>query len=110
MIGGIVRRLGARDGRLRIYGEMVDLLVAEGDVRGAHDLEELWNELGEREPFTLLCGYSTVHFGDPRSGGALRQVCQLHSHVHVHQRDILGSFLLDACGHQQASSDNRQTH
>ena len=74
--------------------------VAEGDIMGAHDLEELWNALGEREAFTLFCGYSTVHFGDPRSGNALRQICQLHSHVHMSPRDLLGSFLVDACGHE----------
>jgi hypothetical protein len=53
----------------------------------------LWNELAEREAFTLFCGYSTVQFGDPRSGSALRHICQLHLHVHVSPRDILGSFL-----------------
>ena len=96
VIGGIVRQLNARGERLRIYGEMVDLLAVEGDLKGALELEQLWNALGEREPFTLFCGYSPVHFGDRRSGSALRQICEAHSRVHVNPRDILSSFLVDA--------------
>ncbi len=103
VIGGIVRVLNARGAPLRIYGEMVDLLAFEGDFVGAFELEELWNALGEREPFRLFCGYSTAHFGNPRSGGALRQICQTHSHVRTSPRDILSSFLLDASARSHAA-------
>jgi hypothetical protein len=98
--GTLVRQLRPRRGRLRIYGEMVDLLAAEGDFEAAEQLEELWNDLGERESFTLLCGYSSVNFGDPRTGDALRLICRSHSHVRSSPRDLLGSYLVKAHGGQ----------
>jgi hypothetical protein len=102
VVGEAVRQVNRRGHPLRIYGEMVNLLAGEGDFKGAKDLEELWNELGEREPFTLFCGYSTVHFGDPRTGPALREICRTHNHVYTDPRDILSTFLLDASGHTVA--------
>ena len=95
-IGTLVSQLNSQDRHLRIYGEIVDLLAAEGNYRSAQLLEELWNELGERESFTLFCGYSAVNFGDPDTGDALRQICRCHSHVLANPRDVLGTFLLHA--------------
>lgn len=95
-IGTLVRRLGAGGTHVRAYGEMVDLLATEGDFRGAQQLEALWNELRERESFTLFCGYSAVNFGDPRTAEALRHICRAHSRVHATSGDPLGSYLLHA--------------
>ena len=93
-VGSLVRQLATRDARLRIYGEMVDVLASEGDYRSAELLEEFWNALGERESFKLFCGYSAVNFGDPRTAEALRAICRSHTHVRSNPRDALGSFLL----------------
>lgn len=95
-VGSLVRDLGSRGTGVRIYGEMVNLLAEEGDFPAARQLEDLWNELGEEQSFTLLCGYSAVHFGDPRSAAALHSICGAHSHVRAHVRDILGNFLVDS--------------
>lgn len=76
IVGGIVRRAGA--GRpVRAYGEMVALLWAEGNVTGAIAVEELWNDLGARVPFSLFCAYP-AHLLD---GAALDAVCHLHTAV-----------------------------
>ena len=85
----------ARGGRhLRIYGEMVDVLAAQGEYAAAHELEELWNVLGTREEFTLFCGYTAAHFGDPRNADALARICASHGEVLSDARDVLGSFLV----------------
>jgi hypothetical protein len=81
---------------LRIYGEMVDLLAREGNYSGAAQLEHLWNELGKRCLFTLLCGYSAAHFASPDAGSALAAICCEHSHSSSRQSDPLGRFLLDS--------------
>jgi hypothetical protein len=91
----LVRSLIARGAPLRVYGEMVDLLAAEGDFTGAQRLEDLWNRLGAQVPFTLFCGYMAVNFGDSRTAGSLRAICRLHSHVRANPSDMLGSFLLE---------------
>jgi hypothetical protein len=94
VIGGLLARLA--DGRrLCIYGEMVDVLAARGNYKGAQLLEELWNSLAERESFTLLCGYASGHFGDPRTAKHLGEICAAHHHLQRKPGDLLASFLLE---------------
>ncbi len=95
-VGEMVRAFASDRRQLRVYGEMVDLLAAEGDFRGALQLEALWNDLRASQPFVLFCGYSAVHFGDPRVAGDLRLICRAHSHVRSDPRDELATFLLRA--------------
>jgi hypothetical protein len=95
-VGALIRDLSGRGAPLRIHGEMVNLLAAVGDYRAAHELEELWNDLGRRSAYRLFCGYAAAHFGDPRALGALRRICASHSQVLSSPQDVLGSFLLNA--------------
>ena len=99
VVGSLVHRLAAGK-RLWIYGEMVDVLAARGNYRGAHQLEEIWNMLGQRECFTLFCGYASGHFGDPRTAKALADICATHCQVHRKPTDILAEFLLNQQGVQ----------
>lgn len=94
VVGSLVHRLSAGK-RLWIYGEMVDVLAARGNYRAAQQLEEIWNMLGQRECFTLFCGYASGHFGDPRTAKALAAICATHHHVHRKPSDILAEFLLN---------------
>jgi len=94
VVGSLVHRL-ANGKRLWIYGEMVDVLAARGNYRAAQQLEEIWNSLGQRECFTLFCGYASGHFGDPRTARALAGICAAHDHVHRKSSDILAEFLLN---------------
>jgi hypothetical protein len=104
VVGTIVTRMAAGK-RAWIYGEMVDVLAARGNYRGAQLLEELWNLLGQRECFTLFCGYASGHFGDPRTADAMAGICAAHDHVHRKRDDILAEFLLD----QQAAGSRAST-
>jgi hypothetical protein len=96
VIASLVRTLVARGRPVRVFGEMVDLLAGAGDYAGAEHLEQLWNGLAARYPFTLLCGYSAATFGDPRSRASLRSICAAHGQVRTDPADLLGSFLIDA--------------
>jgi len=95
-VGQLVSGLAAFHRPVRIYGEMVNVLAAQGEYAAACELEELWNELGMRSEFRLFCGYSAAHFGDPRSADALRRICASHSEVLSSPQDVLGSFLVRA--------------
>jgi hypothetical protein len=97
VVGSIVARLGA-ERRVCIYGEMVDVLAAAGKYKAAQQLEELWNGLGRRASFTLLCGYASGHFGDPKTAPHLNAICAAHSHLHRKKDDLLAEFLLDQRG------------
>lgn len=94
VVGTLVGRI-ANGRRVCIYGEMVDVLAARGNYKGAHQLEELWNDLGRREFYTLFCGYASGHFGDPKTSQALHDICEAHSELHRKKDDLLAEFLLD---------------
>jgi hypothetical protein len=106
-IGDLVRRLATPSTRLRIYGEMVDVLAAQADFRGARTLETFWNRLAAECSFTLLCGYSSVSFGHPRSSGALELICRAHTNVHTGPADHLADFLVRKAGGPPPASDPR---
>jgi hypothetical protein len=80
VIGQIIG--SAAQGRpVRIYGEMVAVLWADGLHKAAIRLEELWNELAKHREFFLLCGYPSSSFQEPGMAKALREVCRCHSQV-----------------------------
>ena len=94
VVGSLVAHRAERPGRLRIYGEMVDVLAEAGNYRGAHRLEQLWNDLASTTAFDLLCGYTSAHFGDQRTAQALKAICAAHHCVHSDAADDLGTFLV----------------
>ena len=80
LFGGIMER-AARGGRnVRVFGEMVALLWAQGNVPAVLRLEDLWNQLTESHPFRLFCAYPIELFGG-RNLAPLRSVCQRHTHL-----------------------------
>jgi hypothetical protein len=93
-VGTLVEGMAAFGRPVRIYGEMVDVLASQGDYANALEVEHLWNQLAHRHRFTLLCGYSAGHFGDPRNAGDLCRICSAHSAVRSNPEDVLGSFLV----------------
>jgi hypothetical protein len=94
-VGALAGRLVAESTRsVRIYSETVELLAEEGDLRGAQILERLWNELKERQPFTLLCGYNAAHFADAHAHSALQAICSAHTRVQQHTSDLLANWLI----------------
>jgi hypothetical protein len=94
VVGTLVGRI-ANGSRVCIYGEMVDVLAARGNYRAAHQLEEMWNDLGRRESFTLFCGYASGHFGDPKTAAVLADICDAHGELHRKKDDLLAEYLLD---------------
>jgi anti-sigma regulatory factor (Ser/Thr protein kinase) len=107
----VVRLLveAGRDGtRVRAFGEMVALLWEAGNVTGAIELEDMWNDLLRQEQFSLLCAYPTTAL-TRASLAEINQVCHLHSglvppksyapgpagmHVHDDHSDLQGAVFL----------------
>jgi hypothetical protein len=96
IVGKAVCRLAHRGPRVRAYGEMVDMLAQRSELPDAIRLEAFWNQLGERTPFFLLCGYSAAHFVAAGTHRALRDICAAHSSVHRHAQDPLANWLLNS--------------
>jgi len=66
---------------VRAYGEMVDLLWKDGNTNGALLLEQLWNDLGRKYKYSLLCGYSLDNFLHETGLEAFRRVCGHHTNA-----------------------------
>jgi hypothetical protein len=75
----LMSQAAARGQPVRIFGEMVSLLVEQGHPAAAIQLEELWNELSRHHSFTLFCSYKVSPFTqNPRYRKLLHGI---HSHV-----------------------------
>ena len=73
---------GGRSGvSVRIFGETVDVLLADGNPRAAMRLEEMWNDLLATQRFTLVCAHVMGHFYRASDGERFHDVCRAHTHV-----------------------------
>jgi len=82
-VGSVFQRILDKRSYLvvRTYGEMVDVLFRDGNPDGAIALEKLWNELGEKYKYSLLCGYSLDNFLHEKGVDAFRNVCGHHTNT-----------------------------
>lgn len=80
-IGDIITRAAVGRPRVRIYGEMVTLLWADGNYNAAIRLEELWNDLQNKHSFALFCAYPMDGFAGEGPGQGLADVCTNHSRI-----------------------------
>ena len=78
--GALIDRAAAGGRRVKVYGEMVALLWADGDVRSTIALEDLWNDLAVARSFALLCAYPMQDFDDD-ARAAFKHICKQHSDV-----------------------------
>ena len=68
------------DRGLTVFGEMVALLWEAGNHQAALQLEDLWNDLLNDQPFDLHCAYPR-HILENADVVMLRSICDGHSHV-----------------------------
>lgn len=87
LIGEVLGRAAqfGRDCRVRIYGEMVNLLWQRGNVASAIRIEQLWNALLRRHPFSLYCSY-LVDGDAMKSADCLAAIAEVHAVVAGRQR------------------------
>lgn len=78
LVSEALERAGAGSRPVRIFGEMVAMLWALGEVEAAIELELHWNELLRRHDFSLLCSYPTDSFQQAELVD-VRRICDLHT-------------------------------
>jgi len=94
-VAGLVRRQATRtNGKLRVYGELVDLLACDDNLRASDELELLWLELLREWPVRLHCGYTGATFANERTAPVMRRICERHDAVQRCDTDLLANWLL----------------
>lgn len=85
VVGGVVAKSAVaaqtEHPRVAIFGEMVALLVAQGEPDAAVRLEQLWNSLSQTRSFSLFCAYPMSSFKKEADANLFVQVCNEHSAV-----------------------------
>jgi hypothetical protein len=83
VVGGLLDSISANhpSRRIRVFGEMVDLLILRGEQNAALALEDLWNRLARKRQFSLLCGYQLDVFDRDSQAATLPGICGSHTHV-----------------------------
>ena len=77
--GGGFERCGFS--KLRVFGEMVDLLLLDGAPEAADALEEMWDRALASRTFSLLCSYRVNLFDRRIHRGLLQRIGRRHSHL-----------------------------
>lgn len=78
VVGDLVARASGTEWIPYVYGEMVAVLWAGGNVAAAIMLEDLWNDLARTAPFSLLCAYPTGAFDMKSTSPLFRTICAQH--------------------------------
>jgi len=76
----LARAARARPG-LRVFGEMVGLLLARGNAAATIQLEDLWNHLRQTHAFRLFCAYPLGRLGGRGLAHPIAEVCARHSRI-----------------------------
>ncbi len=71
----------SKQGKLRVFGEMVALLWANGNRQAAVRLEELWNDFRKTHVLSLCCAYPIRSFGSDTDASLFMKVCAQHTPV-----------------------------
>jgi len=95
VVGNVIREAGSRGNVVHAFGEMVALLCEDGKPEAALRLEEMWNELGQRLAFHLLCAYPSRLFASADEMQTFRAICCAHDRVCRSEQLILAKDQAD---------------
>lgn len=67
--------------RVRWWGEMVNCLYVDGNVRGSNRLEQFFDEVAHEENIAIFCSFLMDKYDPKIYEEAFDHVCSTHSHV-----------------------------
>ena len=79
----VVRQARARGScqKVRVWGEMVDILWERGDVAASMNLEDLFDQLGKRTDIAIFCSFLMDNFSGDIHAHMLPRLGTNHSHL-----------------------------
>ena len=99
VVGDVVgqARAGGRYGRVRIWGELVDVLWERGEVAASMSLEDLFDQLGKKRELSTFCSFRMDNFDGDVHARMLPRLGTNHSHlIPVDDYDRLERAVADA--------------
>ena len=88
-IGLPIQAAQLKFGKVRAFGEMVNVLWKKGQYDTAMQLEDFWNDLSKKLEFSLLCSYSLDNLDPNAYDDSLELICKCHKHlVPVEESDL----------------------
>lgn len=81
IIEHVFEKITPKRKQIRVFGEMVALLWAEGNHEAAVQLEALWNDFGALHTYSLFCAYPMHGFGKESHGLHFREINLNHKKV-----------------------------
>jgi hypothetical protein len=80
-VDGILDGVATGTRRVRIFGEIVELLCRSGNPEAALRLEELWHGYVRERGLSLLCAYRMNNLHRELNGGLYQRICAAHDCV-----------------------------
>lgn len=80
-IGFPIQAAQLRYGKVRAIGGVMDVLWKKGQYDTAMQLEDLWNDLSQKQEFSLLCSYSLDSLDPNAYDESLEWICKCHKHL-----------------------------
>ena len=80
VVSNLMKRTKRRGQKVRIFGELVAILWAQGNADGILRLEQLWRDQLRTESFSRFCAYPKSGFVEG-SELAVAEICKSHTHV-----------------------------
>jgi hypothetical protein len=93
-------------GRIRIYGEFVNVVLKLGKPDVCLELERYGSQIAAENAADVYCGYSADAFPDAGFAKPFTKVCLLHNLIHTNLRDHTDWRYRMALGIAQAQSDS----
>lgn len=83
VVGDVIddARAGGRYERVRIWGELVDVLWERGDVAASMSLEDLFDQVGKKRELSTFCSFRMDNFNNDVHARMLPRLGTNHSHL-----------------------------
>lgn len=90
LIATIGRKETGQDGRVAVCGEGARILLEQGNVEAAIQLEHIWDKVAGQRGADTLCGFLWSAFPEGENSPVFRGICAEHSEVHGRHPDDEG--------------------
>jgi len=109
VIGLPIQAIKREFGKVRVFGEIVNVLWKNEEHAAAMHLEECWHNLCQAIDFSFLCSYSLESLDSTAFDESINLLCQYHKHLTPVHADLPAIENEDSILHGFGAAWNRVT-